>query len=154
MAATSAVKRRSATAVSRDSPTSMPTVRATTDSAPAVPCTSARVTASRTAFTGAIARPKPRPAAARVTVDQGPSRDRSSQPVITAKDNAASAIPPPATIRGGTVRHSHPPATAPTCTRSEEHTSELQSRQYLACRLLLAQIPSAAWQKTKQHKLK
>src|SRR3712207_7789377 len=25
----------------------------------------------------------------------------------------------------------------PTCTRSEEHTSELQSRQYLVCRLLL-----------------
>src|SRR3712207_7797869 len=26
---------------------------------------------------------------------------------------------------------------APTCLRSEEHTSELQSRQYLVCRLLL-----------------
>src|SRR3712207_8933146 len=25
----------------------------------------------------------------------------------------------------------------PSCTRSEEHTSELQSRQYLVCRLLL-----------------
>src|SRR3712207_8160945 len=28
-------------------------------------------------------------------------------------------------------------ATAPPCSRSEEHTSELQSRQYLVCRLLL-----------------
>src|SRR3712207_8353677 len=26
------------------------------------------------------------------------------------------------------------------CSRSEEHTSELQSRQYLVCRLLLAKI--------------
>src|SRR3712207_7115240 len=26
---------------------------------------------------------------------------------------------------------------SPTCRRSEEHTSELQSRQYLVCRLLL-----------------
>src|SRR3712207_7646613 len=29
------------------------------------------------------------------------------------------------------------PATSPACSRSEEHTSELQSRQYLVCRLLL-----------------
>src|SRR3712207_8126299 len=28
-------------------------------------------------------------------------------------------------------------AASPRCTRSEEHTSELQSRQYLVCRLLL-----------------
>src|SRR3712207_7597361 len=30
-----------------------------------------------------------------------------------------------------------PAATAPPAARSEEHTSELQSRQYLVCRLLL-----------------
>src|SRR3712207_7381404 len=30
-----------------------------------------------------------------------------------------------------------PPAAAPPLRRSEEHTSELQSRQYLVCRLLL-----------------
>src|SRR5215217_1493463 len=30
------------------------------------------------------------------------------------------------------------PSTSPTASRSEEHTSELQSRQYLVCRLLLA----------------
>ena len=29
--------------------------------------------------------------------------------------------------------------------RSEEHTSELQSRQYLVCRLLLEKRPSAEW---------
>src|SRR3712207_9491324 len=29
------------------------------------------------------------------------------------------------------------PVTVPTASRSEEHTSELQSRQYLVCRLLL-----------------
>src|SRR3712207_7452738 len=29
------------------------------------------------------------------------------------------------------------PGTTPSTTRSEEHTSELQSRQYLVCRLLL-----------------
>src|SRR3712207_8010280 len=41
-----------------------------------------------------------------------------------------------------------PAATSPTVsgrlTRSEEHTSELQSRQYLVCRLLLAKkLPTA-----------
>ena len=92
----------------------MPTVRATTASALAVPWTSDRVTASRTALTGAIARPKPRPAAARTTIDQTPSSDRSPQPVIATKATAASAIPAPATTRGGTTRQSHPPATAPT----------------------------------------
>src|SRR3712207_8099071 len=44
------------------------------------------------------------------------------------------------------TRFSYPPAssrrriadpTSPRCPRSEEHTSELQSRQYLVCRLLL-----------------
>src|SRR3712207_8186277 len=32
--------------------------------------------------------------------------------------------------------------------RSEEHTSELQSRQYLVCRLLLEKKNTAAWQKS------
>src|SRR3712207_7026649 len=36
-----------------------------------------------------------------------------------------------------TVRASPPPAANPWRERSEEHTSELQSRQYLVCRLLL-----------------
>src|SRR5947209_14203548 len=34
-------------------------------------------------------------------------------------------------------RLSHPPKILPPPPRSEEHTSELQSRQYLVCRLLL-----------------
>src|SRR3712207_7725538 len=33
-----------------------------------------------------------------------------------------------------------PPPSASSRTRSEEHTSELQSRQYLVCRLLLEKI--------------
>src|SRR3712207_8791961 len=37
-------------------------------------------------------------------------------------------------VRGGHARHPHCLAFP---TRSEEHTSELQSRQYLVCRLLL-----------------
>src|SRR3712207_7250426 len=38
--------------------------------------------------------------------------------------------------RTGTVARCPDPRTTSTC-RSEEHTSELQSRQYLVCRLLL-----------------
>src|SRR3712207_8863372 len=44
-----------------------------------------------------------------------------------------STTPPPSTPPASTSRSS---ATT-TSTRSEEHTSELQSRQYLVCRLLL-----------------
>src|SRR5215217_7979777 len=38
-------------------------------------------------------------------------------------------------------------ARSPACWRSEEHTSELQSRQYLVCRLLLEKKkqPSTSW---------
>src|SRR3712207_7493632 len=35
--------------------------------------------------------------------------------------------------------------------RSEEHTSELQSRQYLVCRLLLEKKKSSTWQYTPRH---
>src|SRR3712207_8484162 len=45
--------------------------------------------------------------------------------------------------RRGLPREDHPAAAA-MARRSEEHTSELQSRQYLVCRLLLAK-------KKKQH---
>src|SRR3712207_7013975 len=41
-------------------------------------------------------------------------------------------------VRGGRLHASC------TCLRSEEHTSELQSRQYLVCRLLLEIIKSAS----------
>src|SRR3712207_7402979 len=40
-------------------------------------------------------------------------------------------------------------------TRSEEHTSELQSRQYLVCRLLLEKKKTKiTWYKTEQHYFK
>src|SRR3712207_8652902 len=38
-------------------------------------------------------------------------------------------------LAGLVLNRTHPPTT--TALRSEEHTSELQSRQYLVCRLLL-----------------
>src|SRR3712207_6865362 len=56
-----------------------------------------------------------------------PSASRSSGSSPAASSSAA---PPPAA--------SSAPISSPTPrTRSEEHTSELQSRQYLVCRLLL-----------------
>src|SRR3712207_8822375 len=42
-----------------------------------------------------------------------------------------------ARVRGPLLRRDHPPAPLRLLQRSEEHTSELQSRQYLVCRLLL-----------------
>src|SRR3712207_8161057 len=50
--------------------------------------------------------------------------------------------PPHRSSRAATSRHPSPTATSPgreraRPRRSEEHTSELQSRQYLVCRLLL-----------------
>src|SRR3712207_7196913 len=39
--------------------------------------------------------------------------------------------------RGDRCPHSSWSGPGPPCPRSEEHTSELQSRQYLVCRLLL-----------------
>src|SRR3712207_8145796 len=41
------------------------------------------------------------------------------------------------TTKNGTPVAPRACAVAPSCRRSEEHTSELQSRQYLVCRLLL-----------------
>src|SRR3712207_7799803 len=41
-----------------------------------------------------------------------------------------------ATMKGGAMKHLVP-TSRPESLRSEEHTSELQSRQYLVCRLLL-----------------
>src|SRR3712207_8839811 len=40
-------------------------------------------------------------------------------------------------VRGGSRCGSHPWPRSCSSSRSEEHTSELQSRQYLVCRLLL-----------------
>src|SRR3712207_7366278 len=43
----------------------------------------------------------------------------------------------PAGHRGREIARPTPSDTPPPASRSEEHTSELQSRQYLVCRLLL-----------------
>src|SRR3712207_8382612 len=56
---------------------------------------------------------------------------RTAPPDIAPTDSPAAPTPPP-----------RRPIASPRCTasctaRSEEHTSELQSRQYLVCRLLL-----------------
>src|SRR5215203_7142071 len=45
--------------------------------------------------------------------------------------------PPARAGTGGSPGYSSTIRTSPSSTRSEEHTSELQSRQYLVCRLLL-----------------
>src|SRR3712207_7928736 len=65
------------------------------------------------------------------------SRGRSSGPRDIARRGSASAS---CSIRRGTRRRAPPPSRISSTTRSsrsEEHTSELQSRQYLVCRLLL-----------------
>src|SRR3712207_7036043 len=43
----------------------------------------------------------------------------------------------PNAVHVGSTRRWRATSTAPSRSRSEEHTSELQSRQYLVCRLLL-----------------
>src|SRR3712207_8670579 len=51
--------------------------------------------------------------------------------------SAAAALQAAAAVQAPAGPASEAPAVSPT--RSEEHTSELQSRQYLVCRLLLEQ---------------
>src|SRR5438445_7405266 len=46
------------------------------------------------------------------------------------------------TLEDSALTRSNPPRCA---SRSEEHTSELQSRQYIVCRLLLEKKKSARW---------
>src|SRR3712207_9549004 len=60
---------------------------------------------------------------------RGGPRARPPQRAAGGGGRAARAQPPPGP-RGARVRRRHR-------VRSEEHTSELQSRQYLVCRLLL-----------------
>src|SRR3712207_8293012 len=57
--------------------------------------------------------------------------------VVTAHDGAIEAGERPGGGALFTVRLPATEAVAPAAHRSEEHTSELQSRQYLVCRLLL-----------------
>src|SRR3712207_7492562 len=69
-----------------------------------------------TLFRSLRRRPGPAPACS-VAVPQGTNRSTASAVGRTAQTTKAN--------------------TAPSAARSEEHTSELQSRQYLVCRLLL-----------------
>src|SRR3712207_7742025 len=64
--------------------------------------------------------------------------------------------PDPGTDGTSTASPSSGPATSRRCTvtpgsRSEEHTSELQSRQYLVCRLLLEKKKKKKDKHRKQH---
>src|SRR3712207_9277985 len=61
------------------------------------------------------------------------SRRRARRPPRRSRRTA-----PPSGAAGSPGRGARPPGRArPSSPRSEEHTSELQSRQYLVCRLLL-----------------
>src|SRR3712207_8556107 len=53
--------------------------------------------------------------------------------------------PPPTRTR----RPTRPPCFSPS--RSEEHTSELQSRQYIVCRLLLEKKKLNRWSRSEEH---
>src|SRR3712207_8975833 len=67
------------------------------------------------------------------------ARRRPTAWPCTARAASAAGAPPAAArtaTRAGTARHPIG-TTAAAAGRSEEHTSELQSRQYLVCRLLL-----------------
>src|SRR3712207_8278772 len=67
----------------------------------------------------------------------GPRRDRRAvrRAVLPAGRGRAAQLPrAPAGARRRALRRARPALGEP---RSEEHTSELQSRQYLVCRLLL-----------------
>src|SRR3712207_7078010 len=63
----------------------------------------------------------------------GGGASRSSS---TCRASSSSSAPPSASSQAWNSRVSPSSACTRTC-RSEEHTSELQSRQYLVCRLLL-----------------
>src|SRR3712207_7353973 len=66
---------------------------------------------------------------------------RTGPPVSTARTSRRTAGPAAATrwtpAAAGTTRATTASTWSTAASRSEEHTSELQSRQYLVCRLLL-----------------
>src|SRR3712207_7585219 len=66
------------------------------------------------------------------TLFRSPARDRTSFAAAGAATPCSPAAPPTRWSRATAG-----PTRVTSCTRSEEHTSELQSRQYLVCRLLL-----------------
>src|SRR5437870_6669811 len=63
-------------------------------------------------------------------------RSRRHAPASSGRGRPRSELGPRAAVRAALVRHAGP-AAAPRAARSEEHTSELQSRGHLVCRLLL-----------------
>ncbi len=85
-------------------PTSIPTMRATTRRAEAMPCAASEVASSNAALTGATASPKPSPASASATDDVGWARASRSHVAMTTKHPQASAMPAPAIQAGRTRR--------------------------------------------------
>src|SRR5690606_42125270 len=71
----------------------------------------------------------------RANVCQSPSLNNVPSPRASIQTSTTSAIG--ASTRVSTVMLSSAPMTGPSSFRSEEHTSELQSRENLVCRLLL-----------------
>src|SRR3712207_7537957 len=65
------------------------------------------------------------------------ARGRSAPTAVTARATAAARAPRRPSGREQNLRGRRHEERAPARRRSEEHTSELQSRQYLVCRLLL-----------------
>src|SRR3712207_7688881 len=64
----------------------------------------------------------------------------SSRPAVSStasRTSGSTAMPGPQGRRDTAMRRARVSVTAVAWSRSEEHTSELQSRQYLVCRLLL-----------------
>src|SRR3712207_7451168 len=61
----------------------------------------------------------------------------SSATFVSATTSQGSLVTPPVGSTGVVTANLGTVAPGATATRSEEHTSELQSRQYLVCRLLL-----------------
>src|SRR3712207_8904668 len=64
------------------------------------------------------------------------SRDSPSTEVSTSSSRPSGDSQPPRSCASSVTSHDHRPVLR-SSRRSEEHTSELQSRQYLVCRLLL-----------------
>src|SRR3712207_8389373 len=76
-----------------------------------------------------------------------------SDPVIdpTPEPSAGAASLPAVVDVASTDAASGPVQGAAAAVRSEEHTSELQSRQYLVCRLLLEKKRNKARQRNENH---
>src|SRR3712207_8554177 len=65
------------------------------------------------------------------------SASRSAACCTSSSESSRSGSPAPWRTRAGRLRAAQVRRRRPAPDRSEEHTSELQSRQYLVCRLLL-----------------